>query len=353
MISDTVTEIGYFQFENCAGLTNVVIPDSVTSIGNYAFRDCTALQSIHIPKSVTHIGINAFNGCSGLKSITVDTGNSVYDSRNDCNAIVETASNTLLYGSAGTVIPDTVTALEDYAFSRCTGIESIHIPEGLTAIGDSVFSRCSELKHIAVAPGNTVYDSREDCNAIIRTADNSLLYGCQNTTVPDTVTTIGDSAFFRCDTLTAIHIPRSVTDIGYSVFWGCSGLESMTVDPENPVFDSRDDCNAIVKTAGNEIVWGCRRTVIPDTVTGIGNAAFAGCNSLTAITIPDSVTSIGSTAFYECRGLIELYIPDSMTSIESAAFMNCSNLTVSIPETLADTDSSTFEGVKKVNVRIK
>ena len=131
-----------------------------------------------------------------------------------------------------------------------------------------------EYSSIIVAEGNPVYDSRNNCNAIIETATNKLVYGCKNTVIPSSVTSIGSSAFSGCSGLTSISIPSSVTSIGSGAFYGCSGLTTITVDADNPVYDSRNNCNAIIQTTTNRLISGCKNTVIPSSVTSIGNYAF-------------------------------------------------------------------------------
>ena len=181
-------------------LEEIILPNSVTSIGNRAFEGCSGLTSMKIPVSVTSISGGAFNGCSGLTSIIVEESNTVYDSRDNCNAIIETATKKLISGCQNTTIPNSVTSI------------------GVDAFGD-----CDGLSSITVEGGNTVYDSRENCNAIIETASNTLIAGCQNTTIPNSVTSIGDEAFHGSH-LTSITIPNSVTSIGYRAFRGCSCL---------------------------------------------------------------------------------------------------------------------------------
>ncbi|MBP5770117.1 MAG: leucine-rich repeat domain-containing protein [Bacteroidaceae bacterium] len=285
----TVTMIGEYAFSFRRSLTSITIPESVINISGYAFQYCSGLTSITIPSSVTSIGYNAFCGCYGLTSIQVENGNTEYDSRDNCNAIIETATNTLISGCENTVIPSSVTSIGSRAFLGCilTSITipksvtsigsgaflgcvltSITIPKSVTSIGDAAFGWCNSLTSIQVESGNTVYDSRDNCNAIIETATNTLIAGFKNTVIPSSVTSIGYNAFYRCG-MTSIDIPTSVTRIEKFAFYEC-GLTSIT---------------------------------IPSSVTSIGYGAFECCYDLNSVTIPSSVTSIGDIAFYLCYSL--------------------------------------------------
>ena len=191
-------------------------------------------------------------------------------------------------------IPNSVTTIEDGAFAYCSGFTGdLIIPNSVTTIGESAFFTCYSF-------------------------DGDLVIG-------NSVTVIGDYAFDDCNGLHGVlHIPSNVESIGTSSFRYCE-FSGMTVDPENPVFDSRDNCNAIIRTSTNELVTGCINTVIPNTVTSIGENAFCGLSGLTSIDIPESVTSIGAGAFSFCFDLTgDLTIPNSVTTIGSGAFFQCS-----------------------------
>ena len=195
-IPNTVTSIGGGTFYGCSGLTTVTIPTSVTSIGDYAFQGCGGLTSVTIPTSVTSIGEGAFVSCSGLTSITVESGNTVYDSHGNCNAIIKTTTNTLIAGCMNTVIPNSVTSIGNYAFRECGGLTSVTIPNSVTSIGSHAFWSCTGLTSV---------------------------------TIGSSVTSIGNDAFGYCNRLTSVTIPNSVTSIGDFAFYYCSGLATISL----------------------------------------------------------------------------------------------------------------------------
>ena len=308
-IPNSVTSIGRTAFQNCSSLTSITIPNSVTSIGDWAFFYCSSLTSVTIPNSVTSIGYMAFSYCSTLTSIVVESGNTTYDSRDNCNAIIETATNTLIAGCQNTIIPNSVTSIGSSAFSGRSSLTSIIIPESVTSIEDAAFEDCSSLTSV---------------------------------TIGNSVTSIGSSAFSWCSSLTSITIPSSVTSIEYGAFSCCSGLTSIVVELGNTTYDSREKCNAIIETATNTLIKGCQNTIIPESVTSIGDYAFSLC-SFTSITIPNGVTSIGTYAFFLCSSLASIDIPNCVTSIGGGAFDGCTSLTsVIIPNSVTSIGGLAF-----------
>lgn len=256
-----------------------------------------------------------FRGCPNLKSIVVEEGNKKYDSRENCNAIVETATNTLVCGTENSTFPSTVTAIGGSAFAE-TGLKNLVIPEGITSIQISAFEGCQNLESVVLpnslkGMGYNVFRKSGLTSIVIPEGITSLPDGtfseCKNlesVTLPSTLKTIENA--FSNSGLTSIFIPKGVTSIYSTSFNYCGNLSTISVSDENTTYDSRNNCNAIIQTATNQIVRGTFNTIIPNTVTSIGDNAFNGINSLTSIVIPESVTSIGQQAFRLCNSLVEV-----------------------------------------------
>ena len=364
-IPEFVTGIGRSVFYECFSLASISIPNSVTSIGDYAFYRCMRLASINIPEYVTSIGTYAFYGCSSLTSITIPHPVTIINSRTFYGCSSLTSIN----------IPESVTKIGSYAFQNCSDLSSITIPNSVTTIGNNAFGGCYILENNFVNNSNCAIDfnnvvfidtEQEDglliknnevkrcrkwatsvsipnsVTSIERSAfsgcskltsvtignsviniENGTFSDCSNltsVTIGNSVTSIGGAAFKGCSALTSVTIPKSVTSIVRSAFYGCSGLTSIIVEKGNKTYDSRNDCNAIIETKSNTLIYGSNNAVIPNTVTSIGEKAFYNCSTLTSITIPNSVISIGASAFWGCSVLTSITIPESVTTIGEAAF---------------------------------
>ena len=266
----TVTALGDYSLQGCTNLATIQIPKSVTLLGRESLNGCTSLEGLTISASVTEIRSEAVCQLWACTSILVDAENPVYDSRDNCNAIIHTASNTLIGGCKNTVIPSSVVIIDNYSFYGCQGLTNITIPSSVTGIGNYAFEACIDL--------------------------------------------------------TSINLPSSVTKIGTRAFANTPACTSISVAADNPVFDSRDNCDAIIQTSSNSLVVGCRNTVIPSSVAQIGPYSFFTAKNLTNIVIPSSVTQIGAYAFGRCFSLENITIPDSVTLMDNGVFSNCSGL---------------------------
>ena len=375
VIPSSVEKIDYRSFEGCIGLKNVRIPEGVKEIDGRAYSECPDLESVHISSTVEEISGYAFCLCPNFRQITVDGKNPKYDSRNNCNAVIATEDSTLVVGCGQTVIPEgSVRKIGENAFSECISLKRIVIPEGVEEIADAAFIGCrclesvslplslkrigscafahctlldsiriprnvndlesedgyfwrppfwgcTSLHSIVVDRRNKVYDSRKGCNAIIRTSNDRLIVGSVDAVIPIGVKEIGDYAFYDIP-VKHIAIPKSVDSISTKAFMfdRPSCVTSIQVDKGNPVYDSRDNCNAIIKTASNTLCLGCDRTQIPGSVQAIGDNAFTGTDIGATLILPEGVEEIGDRAFASCRFLNYIVLPCSIKRIAFSAF---------------------------------
>ncbi len=399
-VPQSLISIGSRAFYGCTSLESrsLYIPDSVTSIGSQAYENCLNLTSLEIPSSVTDIGVEAFGGCVGLASIIVDSSNPVFDSRENCNAIIRTDTNELVSGCKNTVIPNSVTKIGACAFYGCSGLASIEIPSSVSHIGISAFTYCTGLTSITVyadtppqLDNHLVFSGTNNCpiyvpagsvaayksawseyadriqampsqnNVIYYTStdgqvvtpnksdvfganiiSNEYVNGRGVITFDGDVTSIGKDAFNAYSTLnsrlTSIEIPSTVTSIGYAAFYCCSNLISIVI-PDS------------VSSIGQYAFRYCsalESIEIPNTVSVIDSFVFDGCSSLIAFDIPDSVTSIGRGAFSD-TGLSSIEIPSSVTTIDLNPFERCQRLA----SIIVDPDNAAFDSRNNCNAIIR
>ena len=345
IIPEGVTSIKRQTFYGCSSLSAIILPQSVTSIEDYAFYGCSSLTSVIIPNNVTSIGVRTFNGCSSLTSMTIPNNvinigdnafygctlvednfinNSSLDevSNNYWGAtIVDQEIDGLLIRNDTVItcrryvtsvnVPNSVIAIGNEAFYS-KSISSITIPSSVTSIGEKAFYECSKLTSITIP--NSITDIKWQ-----------VFYNCSalsSVTLPKSITRIESQAFSGCSSLTSITIPSGVTDIGTWAFYGCgNSLTTIIVEEGNTIYDSRENCNAIIETKTNTLTTGCKSTVIPNSVTKIGNSAFVDCSSLTSVTIPHSISSIDDYAFFSCNILDTIYVETATPpTIESNTF---------------------------------
>ena len=402
-IPNNITGINGFACVGWYALKSLKIPNSVTLIDDYAFEGCSGLTSVTIPNSVTTIGSRAFSGCSGLASIIVESGNKKYDSRNNCNAIIETSSNTLLIGCKNTIIPNSVTTIGYSAFSGCSGLTSVTIPNSVTSIGSWAFYNCTGLKTIVseiekpfniycfsdetyknaelIVPKGTkaAYQATEGWNKFVKITEsvdvntiieNGIYYKIKSdgtlevtgldksTTVADIpssitvngakyrVTSIGARAFEGRSDITYLSLQYSIKSIGEYAFIDCGS--NMTVNIAN----LEAWCKMELGNEHKVLLYDVETTSIsiPETVTSIGKYTFYQCKSLTSLYISGSVTSIGSSAFEDCTGLTSVTLSEGLASIGGSSFEGCSGITsITIPSTVTSIALNAFKECNSLN----
>lgn len=312
-----VKRIGPKAFCDCASLRFVTIPDSVTRIDVGAFWDCEALTEVDLPDSVTIIEKLAFSG-SGLTRIRLSNNLQSIGSEafRGCRGLKEI------------VFPESLVKICENAFFYCMSLKEIVIPAGVCVVAPGAFA-LTRIKKMSVAKGNPVYDSREDCNAIIETKSNELVAASQSAVIPGSVTSIGPAAFYGVlMDADEICIPDGVTHIGFKAFGNNRDIGKLhiganveriddsafcecfigeiDVDPANKTYDSRKGCNGVIETALDKLIIGGEKTTFPDGLKEIGESVFEahqGRYRFKTIRLPSTLQRVGKNAFYSCPAL--------------------------------------------------
>ena len=313
-----ITSIGNTAFAYNDSLRFVELRDGLESIGQDAFSYCESLFEIYIPSTVTSIGASAFSRCQNVEYVFVDERNTVYDSRNDCNAIIETATNTLIFGFKSSQIPESVVTIGNIAFWGCQFQTVPTFPSSLRSIGEDAFYDCQGLIRLVLPEGlESIY------SYAFRSCDIEEL------TLPSTLTTIGQGCF-EFNSLHSLKIPISLTSIGMGAFSNNTELSEIIVEEGNPVFSSPNNCNAIYETSRGRIQQGCNTTVFPEGTRILGWASFEGMKHITTMIIPEGVVDLGDYTFYYCDGIRELSIPSTVgrDGFGEVTFEDCTGLEI-------------------------
>lgn len=381
-------------FSHCDYIEDIIIEEGVEEIGQSAFANCYGIKSLRLPSTVKYIDVSSFQKCTNLKEITVAKENRFFDSRDNSNALIETAENELFLGCKTTVIPNSVTSIGEIAFSGCVYLTNIIIPEGvekigacaffdcvslkridfpstLTSLGQGTFSGCSALKSIDIPENvnkieghlfngclslttinvdkkNKVYDSRQGCNAIIETTNNRLISACSTTRVPKGVEEIGELAF-RGVVLTQIEIPESVNRIHERAFNG-SEILNAKIDKNNSVYYMPDGSNTLIEKATKRLVVAFHNPTITADVEIIGKYAFSHCRLPRIMVIPEGVKEIEEDAFSYTTGIANVFFPKSMEQIGRSAFAYSTIYTFDFKSPLKEVESYTFKRCDNLQV---
>ena len=315
----TITEINNEAFAEITTMTTITIPQGVKKIGEKAFFGCTSLKSIKINGTIEYCGENAFSGTAISKPIYTDKTLVYYPANQTEFKITEGTENIL-----------------EYAFADCKEITYITIPSSVKSVSANSFANCDKLERIVVADENKTFDSRNNCNAIILTAENKLVKGCKGSSIPDGVKTIGRIAFANTN-LSKIEIPNTVTTIEDSAFYN-NELANITI----PESISKIGANAFVKNKKLGVVNFNATACEPmdenhpvfaqcmsltsvnfgEKVKDVPAYSFKGCTEIRYVTFSNSTEKIGKEAFADCTSLSYVEIPLSVQKVESKAFYN-------------------------------
>ncbi len=354
VIPDNVTSINDSLFRGCFSLETIILSEGVTRIGSYAFDNCIELTSITIPTTVDYMGDSVFQFCKKLKNITIENGVKEIGSYafNGCTSItnieipgsIECIGQNAFSGCTGltdVTLEDGITEIGNAAFYGCTGLTKLNIPESVESIGAAAFSRCINIEEMEI-PGITINsllpENLKKVTILNRTVSSRAFYNCANIStivIKDGVTGIDEYAFYGCTGITELEMPNSIKYIDNYAFSDCTELTDIVIS---------DNVTRIGNYAFNNCI-GLTDITIPNRVTKIGNYAFCGCTGFTDIEIPNSVSNIGNYAFYGCTGFTDIEIPNSVTNIGAYAFSDCKGLTnIEISDRLTNIGEYAFSG---------
>ena len=333
-------------FNNCTALEEITI--DCERFGNW-FKDYTSLKTVRLGKAVKEVSTTALSGCTAVEHIIIDAGNTMFDTRGDCNAIIETATNTLLQGCNATVIPESITSIGAYAFQGQTALTDVTLNAGITAIGDYAFSRCTALQQITsyldepFSLRNTVFDGTK----VMTTA---------TLRVPYLKTNSYKNKYWNFTNIVEMDgTPEEMAAVSFAdpvakeicvKQWDRNGDGEISMGEASLVTTVKGFYNATTLVSFDEL--RCFTNA-----TSVESSAFSGCTSLKSIVLPDGITQIGNSAFSGCKALTSVTMPKGLTVIEGYAFKNCSALTaITLPEGVASIGTEAFHGSGLITMTI-
>lgn len=352
VLPNCVTEIGSGAFSGCTNLCVIDIPDNLRKIDSKAFSGCKKLYEISLGTNLDQLGNGAFEGCDNLTKVSINSNTIV---SNEKYQYPKDSHFSEIFGPQVTqyILGDNITSIGPYTFCNCTNLvsvdlpislteighdafngcsclETINLPESVTTIGYWAFSKCVSLKEITIGCNVTsmgqynrnLTEVFPHCENLLKVTINSdhmvgrsyntpygylsLLFGpqVQQYILGDSVKSIGGNAFYCCQDLRDLVVSKNVASISSYAIYGCHNLSSIQVDVDNPIYDSRNSCNAIMVSTQNRLVLACRNTIVPDDTKTLGSYAFSYIQRGDSICLPDNITLINSDAFKNDDGIV-------------------------------------------------
>lgn len=300
----------------------------VTTVAPYAFKNCKSLESITFSENIIDVPANAFYSCAQLNEIKVADGNAKYKGEGNC--LIEIATNKVILGAGSSVIPNSVTAIEEHAFYGRDKLVSVVIPSSVTTVSEKAYYKCTSIDTITVSADNTVYKSKNssdiECNCLIEKSTNKVILTCRWSNVPNDVSAYGEYAYASNPEVVSVVIPEGTTEISGDMLKGCSKIESVTIPASvtsisgfafkdcpkladvtiaegNPKYRVESGC--VIDKDNNSVVLGMCTATIPAGIVKIESQAFCGRNIIEII-IPEAVKEIGAQAFESCPYLVSV-----------------------------------------------
>ena len=355
-ISNSITSIDKYTFSGCSGLPYITIPDNITSIGERAFYDCYTMDSISLGNGVKYIGPYAFYSCKNLTSITIPNSAEYIEEAafSDCynltnlyigNGLKRIGIEAFMncYMLQNFKLPESLQCIKNKAFCSCHNMDSITFPVNVDTVGTGVLADCMRLKyikwnakhaHCSYSAGMSTLCTYMGYGAQTSSTEKDIRDSIKTFEFGDQVEEIPQYLCYKMKNIDSLYIPKNVRQIGKYAFKDTEMLRKIVVSQDNETFDSRYDCNAIIKSDSSILILGCGSTIIPNDVNIIESAAFHGNKLLIDMHIPSSIIRIKTDAF-ENTNLQQVVIDEGVQEIWRNAFRSNYFLTdITIPSSV-------------------